>query len=599
MRLFVIWMFLGLLSAPAALAQGNAAAGLAGVGAGAALATTSPNGTTPSSAAGGGSGNTPIEIQIMVFQGMKDIASEVAGLTFRNQHECKTAFDTDPEHDTVEAVRTILKSRSTQLAADLEAQRDNPDLQDKIQKEQDLVANTKAALNAHLDSLSDNTKKACSVLVEDSTSANQIALYQAVQGYYNHLKQLDDKVSPYFALQISPVLNFGFTEGGPPAPARLSITNTTSKPRKIKGIVVTGSPAFNVDTTGCDFKTLTLDEPCGMDVTFPRDGIEVEAGKTYAGTVSITSGDPDSETTNTTQTVQLNATVTAALKPQPPQKGPGKKPGEQKYLAPGALASTSGGGGAAATGGGGAATTPPGLTYLGDLTTALGALKSNITYSASGFQPTAQSFQLLIEAELKARGMFPYTSTSPLNLQEAMNTLSGQFGQMLSWSNDITGWTNQCKPPTTGQAGAMTNTACANPDIIASLSVGQQIVTGYTTLITQANDGSGNPVIVSVLRGMVLATKIGEGIPSLQVTVASAGGSTKTNNIFGVNLFYTFAPSYNAGVIATFELRDKNNVLVESGARNSLVAYTKWKSKSFHPVVMKGRGTCDSFCSVE
>jgi hypothetical protein len=106
-------------------------------------------------------------------------------------------------------------------------------------------------------------------------------------------------------------------------------------------------------------------------------------------------------------------------------------------------------------------------------------------------------------------------------------------------------------------------------------------------------------VIVSVLRGMVLSAKVAEGIPSLQVTVASAGGSTKTNNIFGANLFYAFAPSYNAGVIATFELRDKNNVLIDSGARNSLVAYTKWKSRSFHPRAMKGRGTCDSFCSVK
>ena len=66
-----------------------------------------------------------------------------------------------------------------------------------------------------------------------------------------------------------------------------------------------------------------------------------------------------------------------------------------------------------------------------------------------------------------------------------------------------------------------------------------------------------------------------------------------------MNLFYTFAPSYNAGVIATFELRDKNNVLVDSGARNALFAYTKWKSKSFHPRAMRGRGTCSSFCSVQ
>jgi hypothetical protein len=105
--------------------------------------------------------------------------------------------------------------------------------------------------------------------------------------------------------------------------------------------------------------------------------------------------------------------------------------------------------------------------------------------------------------------------------------------------------------------------------------------------------------MVSVLRGMILTSRVAEGIPSLQLNIATAGGSTRTNNIFFVNLFYTLAPSYNAGVIATFELRDKNNILVDAGARNAMYAYTKWKSKSFHPRAMRGRGSCSSFCSVQ
>src|ERR1700685_3004236 len=107
------------------------------------------------------------------------------------------------------------------------------------------------------------------------------------------------------------------------------------------------------------------------------------------------------------------------------------------------------------------------------------------------------------------------------------------------------------------------------------------MMTGYTTLLSTANDGSGNPVIADILRGWVLSSKMANSISSLQLSVAAAGGSTKTNSIFGVNLFYTFAPSYNGGVIATFELRDKNNVLLESGARNVLFAYGKWHSKHF------------------
>jgi hypothetical protein len=622
MCLRVVWVFLGLTSVLPALAQSNTTAGLAGIGAGAALTSTSPNGTTPSPAAGGGGGgNTPIEIQIMVFQGMKEIASEIAALTTSYQTECESAFKVDPEKSAVIADRAALQTQRDQLATDtknLRGDRDaaEPNLGEitdsrkKIQDDEVALAKTRAKLNINLDKLSDTTKKACSILLEDSTSSNQIALYQAEQGYYNHLQQLDDKLQPYFALQIVSSLTLGVKEDGTVAPGAFTITNTANPPRKIprkiKDILVTGSPAFDVDYSDCQFengyKTLDVGQQCTVAVTFPKKGIPVKAGTSYPATIRITSGAPDSETTNTSQTVQLSATVPAAEQPtKKEEKGkPSTKPGERGFVGQPAVAAASGG--ASTGGGGGASTTPLGLTYLGDLTTALGALKSNITYGASGFQPTSQSFQLLIEAELKARGMFPYTSTSTLNLQDATDKLSCQFAQMLSWSNEINGWANQCKPPSGGgpaQAPAITNSACGTPGIASDLSVGQQIINGYTTLITQANDGSGSPVIVDVLRGMILSTKIAEAVPSLQVTVASAGGSTKTNNIFGVNLFYTFAPSYNAGVIATYELRDKNNVLIDSGARNSLVAYTKWKSKSFHPGVMRGRGTCDSFCSVQ
>jgi hypothetical protein len=240
-----------------------------------------------------------------------------------------------------------------------------------------------------------------------------MALYQAVEGYYNHLQQVDDKVQGYFALQIPPSVTLGLTEGGTvPASDTIAITNASKTPRKVKDITVTGSAAFAVDTTGCDFKTLALNEACDLNVTFPRDGVTVQPDKPYAATVRITSGDPGSDATDTVQTVQLSGTVTAKVAEKPPGgKGPaGKKPGEKLFLAP-APASTAGGGtgsgGSTGGGGGGGSTTPLGLTYLGDLTTALGALKSSITYGATGFQPTAQSFQLLVEAELKAQGIFP------------------------------------------------------------------------------------------------------------------------------------------------------------------------------------------------
>ena len=306
----------------------------------------------------------------------------------------------------------------------------------------------------------------------------------------------------------------------------IAVVNASNTPRQIKGIIATGSPAFDIDTSGCLGKKLNLGELCSVTVLFPRQGVAVQPDKQYLATVSISSGDPDSDKTDVAQTVQLSATVTAAPKAVTEKPTEKEKTGKRFELsAPFAATSGGTGGGTSggSSGGGGGSTTPTGLTYLGDLQTELTALKSNITYAASGFQPTPQSFQLMVESELRERGIFPYTSTSALNLQDATDTLSAQSAQMLTWATDINGWANICKPSgggATSPGNGMSNSACGVSDVSTNLTIGQQIVTGYTSLLTSANDGSGSPVIVSVLRGMILASRVADGIPSLQLNVA-------------------------------------------------------------------------------
>jgi hypothetical protein len=174
---------------------------------------------------------------------------------------------------------------------------------------------------------------------------------------------------------------------------------------------------------------------------------------------------------------------------------------------------------------------------------------------------------------------------------------------MLAWGNDVAGWANLCKPPTGSgqpsgntQSSSASNSACTKPDVVVNVAVAQQMIAGYTALLTAASDGSGNPTIADILRGKVLSDKMAKGIPSLQVAVAAAGGNTRTNSFFLLNLFYTPKPSFNAGVIATFELRDKDNLLLQSGARSVLFDYKKWKPHSFHPSDIKHNGACTSFC---
>jgi hypothetical protein len=630
MRKMAALFFFGILSAGSTLGQSsNTAAGLAGVGAGAALGqATGQGGTTPSSAGSGG-GSSPIEIQIMVFKGMQEIAKNIAAVTAVHESGCQIPKSDSLKNDREQLYRdsVILDQARKILERDKKALKEDkltPDDVEDSTQDSNKIRTDKSALkqaiaNAEHDnqllaaqiikeendleiaakrSSGDLANNLCAVLIEDPTSANQIALYQASQGYYNHLKKLDAHLWAYFSLQLpQSTVNISTTPS-------ISVRNVGRDNRKIKGITIifTGSGA-NPFVPDPSSNCLTLpnnvlipNTSCDIRVNFPTAGTPPG---TYLASLNIKSGDPDSNETDTTQTVQLSGTV--APPPPPPRTGI-KSQGNSSTLGS-TGAPTSGTGAPTTTGGGGAApATPVGLTYLSDIATALGGLKSNITYSPSSFQPTTQALEVLVEAELQARGILSYTSTSALNVKEAVDALSPQFGEMLLWASEVSGWTNQCKPQTpdgTPSGKPPVNSACTVPAVVADLAIAQQLSSGYTTLLATSNDGNGNPVIVDVLRGWVLSEKMILGVPSLQVAVAAAGGSTKTNNIFGVNLFYTFAPSYNAGIIATFELRDEHNVLLESGARNVLFAYRKWKSKDFHPGELKRASTCDSFCSIE
>jgi hypothetical protein len=234
-------------------------------------------------------------------------------------------------------------------------------------------------------------------------------------------------------------------------------------------------------------------------------------------------------------------------------------------------------------------TAPLWMSEFGSLSTALGGLKTGMTYTASAFQPTNQAFEVLVENELRIRNIDPYTSTSALDLTIAATELTSSiFADMLGWSAEITDWSNSCKSTLPGGGGTTGNQtkptppppppACSDAKFMADLPLAQQMSAGYTTLIQSPSDGGGNPVLVDVLRGAVLskALKGSDGkIRSLQLTVAAAAGGTRSNQFFLLDIFYVPKPNYNSGVIVTFELRDGNNALLASGARTAFYKY-KW-----------------------
>jgi hypothetical protein len=557
MRIISLVLLVLVLGTPSFSAPGNTAAGLAGVGAGAALGGAGQAGaTTPAGAgAAGGAGagatsSAPIEVQIMAYRGLSEIASDIATVT-----ESKLCGARAPEAPSVPAC--------------------------------------KAGEQA--------------MLLEDPTSALQIALYQSLLGYHDQLRVLHSQLTNTFSLIVKPqVLKISSEPERRFASLTLSAADQTIL-RNVK-ISVEGPDQADFTAIPDDCAELSALTPCTVIVTFhpPEDAAP---NHLYSADLRISM-----ESYVWNQSVTISATYT---------------PSQFHRIEPsGALAFTTGDTGAPATpaaspAGGAAAASPLSLTYLSGIGTALAGLKSGISYSSSTAQPTTQSLEVLLENELKHRNIEPYTSTSALDLSEAAKELSAIFGDMLLWGAQIDHWNTVCKPPVAPTPAGdkdsddkkapadknnkkdqkdkvPLNPECSSPVVTTNLAAATQLITGYTTLLQNSSDGNGNPVIADVLRGQVLAKKLKTGMKSLQVNVAAAAGSTRTNAFFFVNIFYLPKPSYNAGVIVTFELRDQNNDLLQAGARTAFYDYNKnWKGTNFDAAVIKDSKACkeaDTFC---
>jgi len=304
MRKLVVVFLFGTLAAGSAFAQSNTTAGLAGVGAGAALGgITGQSGTTPS---GGGGGSTPIEIQIMVFNGLQKIAAEVAGITRVQLKGCIPSVDPNAEYKKLwrdidksdedrkspdqdpkklaEDIRRIfadskaidnVTASQTQKYKDWNKQieQSQNDLNDPDQNPSALAEDITALVSA-MKKIDEENKNYCTILIEDPTSANQIALYQAVQGYYGHLQQLHNQLQENFSLQVGQS-GFYFTVGATQQPLSLMVTNVGSRRRAIRNVAVTGTDAneFNVDIGTCK-DPLDPQESCSLTVIFPVDDRE-------------------------------------------------------------------------------------------------------------------------------------------------------------------------------------------------------------------------------------------------------------------------------------------------------------------------------------
>jgi hypothetical protein len=586
-------------SGPELYGQGGAGAGLAAAGASAVLGASGQGGTAPSSIASGGGGTAPIEVQILALKALDEIAAEFSNKVGRVKASCSKGFDEAVLNSQV----SILQSDTAKLNRDLRQAPPNSAEIDRDRENMTVDVNKLVGLAPATSS--------CEVLIQDSTSSNQLALYQASQAYFTNLSRAWGQLRNAFALQVTPgSLSFPMDSGASnPPPQQVTITNSGAGPVTIQ--VVTQPDNTFQAAVGCPMNSIAVGAQCQITITFtPPGGTPVG---TVKGRLEI-----KNDQSASVQIIQLSGEIKQVSPERARQReeienrlrGLNLPEGAvdnmvQNFDAGGANAAVAPS--AAAGGGGAAPTTPLGLTYLGDIMTALGGAKGTNTYASTSVQANTQALEIMIETKLNAQHIRAYTATSLLNLEDAVgaaqDSLTSQFANMLVWGNDISNWTNQCKPAngaasTPAAGGNASNSSCNDSSVIAQLSAAQQMINGYTTLLSTTNDGNGNPLIVDVLRGKILNDRLEQGDLSLQVAIVAAGGSSKTNSPFIAGLFYQWAPSYNGGAIATFELRESNNELLDSGARTVLYGYGKWNPGSFDYRTLEHAEEC-SFCSAK
>jgi len=236
-----------------------------------------------------------------------------------------------------------------------------------------------------------------------------------------------------------------------------------------------------------------------------------------------------------------------------------------------------------------ASPTPPmALTYLGDITTALTAAKSGLSYASSSIQPTTQALTTELGKDLCNNGIALYSSTSPINVQQATDSVVATLTS-LAQANAAIQASPYTTPPQATDADKPTIQQLS-ADIASKASTANQMMTAFQTWLS-SSDGNGNINLTDVIRGLTLQQALGKGILALQFTIDAAGGNTRTNSYFLLNLFYTPKPSFNGGVVVTYELRNGQNQYIAGDTLKVLYDYAKWSPKGF---VMSGAEVDDT-----
>ena len=349
-----IFLCLTFLAATSAMAQTGAAAA---AGAGAALAgSAAQSGTSAANnaaSAGGGASQTPVEVQIMVYGALKQIARHITDRT-------KVA----------------------------------------------LITNAPETPPAILDGVENpwhcTTQANYSLLLQDSTSSAQIALYETFEAYNEAL------LHDYDAL-----------------------------------IGLIKIPKGKEDTKRDD-QLKQLQEQI-KSLQDKIEELQKQVKQHTSGNTKLNHEDIDKLSQVETETVQVESN-TAAIKAATPASG------------------TTGTGTGSGSGGGGSSSTPPSMQYLSGVGGEITAAKSNMSYTSSSVQALNQALTTELGKDLCQEGIQLRTATTTLNVAEGSADIAKKWNKLEKRSAQLSRLITWLQKPADKPADATKGDADADAD---------------------------------------------------------------------------------------------------------------------------------------
>jgi len=477
------------------LAQSGSAAAAA-AGASLAGSATSAGAATSASAAAapGGASSAPIEVQIMVYGGLKQIAKHIA-------------------HDTAVAL-----NKATDASTDEEK------------------AKLRAVLDTEEAAWKCNDSSNGSLLLQDGTSSAQIALYETFNAYFKTL------ASDYDVL------------------IKILSDQQTAETDKQKQELENLQQQLKQMQDNLGNLQEQLRKQSGARQPFRPGALDLDLGNLHQMEQQVAS---------------MRGTVGTM---------------EEAASAGGPTGTGSSSGSGAGSGGGGSSATPASLQYLSGVGAEVTAAKQSMSYASSSVQALNQALNTELARDLCQHKIQLRTATSTLNLDDAAEDIAGKWKTLQKDSGDLSRLMTWLQRPAKDSTGTTTLTKPVPPnarDLIATsdgVVLGTSLSNAMSALQTWMTSGDqmGGIILTDILKGAQLFKDFGEKkFPALQVSIDAAGGNTRTNSFPLLNFFYLPRPSFNAGVVVTFELRDEANNFLAGDTKKVIYAYSKWSPQPF------------------